>query len=374
MRNEQASSFSQNTCVCACVRSSGEIVCVVAATVLLQSTSTIHPSRPKHGTEIPIEEVRDKPIRQPASSSNDVIGPTKTSRDSPGSGRVGKRRVPMVDPVTEEMTEEEVDDNEAAVDKMKETVKETAAKVSEAAKGTIDQMKSAASSAMNKATDAVKEAASTAASAGSRALHDGVAPGNQGFMGATSTAQMNSSRLGSEDRKLATVEQLIVKDHAIIKLLYSEYTDAIDVQVKQSKVFALIHEMARHNAQEELVRDTRTIRHRRATICVGVAVASLSHHSPLIFFRPCVCRLCIRSCARMREFPTAPPLQSAPSLSTRFVGTSGCSASWIILSGWLHAQQRSVLHCFCLSCFIQQLNVDVKVSIRADATCRIVRD
>jgi hypothetical protein len=215
------------------------------------STSTIHPSRPAHGTEIPIEEVRDKPIRQPASGGSD--GLTKTSRDSPGSGRVGKRRVPMVDPVTEEMTEEEVDENEAAVDKMKETVKETAAKVSEAAKGTIDQMKSAASSAMNKATDAVKEAASTAASAGSRALHDGVSPGKQGFMGSTSTAQMNSSRLGSEDRKLDPVEQLIVKDHAIIKLLYSEYTDAIDVQVKQRKVFALIHEMARHNAQEELV-------------------------------------------------------------------------------------------------------------------------
>jgi len=99
-----------------------------ASVLLLQSTSTIHPSRPEHGTEIPIEEVRDKPNRQPASGGSD--GPTKTSRDSPGSGRVGKRRVPMVDPVTEEMTEEEVDDNEAAVDKMKETVKETAAKVS----------------------------------------------------------------------------------------------------------------------------------------------------------------------------------------------------------------------------------------------------
>lgn len=271
-------------CVCVCGRLIDSFA-FAASVLLLQSTSTIHPSRPEHGTEIPIEEMRDKPNRQPASSGSD--GPTKTSRDSPGSGRVGKRRVPMVDPVTEEMTEEEVDESEAAVDKMKENVKETAAKVSEAAKNTIDQMKSAASSAMNKATDAVKEAASSAASAGSRALHDGVSPGKQGFMGSTSTAQMNSSRLGSEDRKLDPVEQLIVKDHAIIKLLYSEYTDAIDVQVKRRKVYALIHEMARHNAQEELVRDTRTIRHRRATICVSMALSSLSPFTILVL-RSCV--------------------------------------------------------------------------------------
>lgn len=211
----------------------------------IRSSSTIHP-RGGGSVEIPIEDVSASPSQSGATPS--------------------KIRVPMVDPVTEEMTEVEVEpaDSDSGMmgrmaesakqtaDQAKGAAKETMGKASEAAKGTINQMKKAAAGVMNKATDAVKDAAAS----GTRSLNDGVSPGKQGFMGASTgaqVAQMNTSRLGSEDRQIAPVEQLIVKDHAIIKLLYSEYSDAIDVAVKKRKVYALIHEMARHNAQEELV-------------------------------------------------------------------------------------------------------------------------
>jgi hypothetical protein len=37
------------------------------------------------------------------------------------------------------------------------------------------------------------------------------------------------------------------------QLLYAEYLDAIDLAVKTQKVYALIYEMSRHSACEELV-------------------------------------------------------------------------------------------------------------------------
>jgi len=81
-------------------------------------------------------------------------------------------------------------------------------------------------------------------------------PFNPAYVGKTtgvSAPQQNTSKFGSENYKMLTVDELIVQDHNLIRLLHSEYVAAIDQDTKQRKVFALIHEMARHNAQEELV-------------------------------------------------------------------------------------------------------------------------
>ena len=53
--------------------------------------------------------------------------------------------------------------------------------------------------------------------------------------------QQNTSFYGSENRKMLPVTDMIKMDHDLIRLLYKEYTEAIDQDIKQRKVFALIH-------------------------------------------------------------------------------------------------------------------------------------
>jgi hemerythrin superfamily protein len=68
-----------------------------------------------------------------------------------------------------------------------------------------------------------------------------------------STAPKGTSNLGAEDRAQRDIVELIRHDHSMIKMLYGQYVDSIDLEVKKAKVYSLIYEMSRHNACEELI-------------------------------------------------------------------------------------------------------------------------